>query len=194
MQRPRVYFVPVFVLSCALLGAQQNGRFADLKSQGIGLFQGGKYSEAAGKLEAIWEEDQSDAKVAEYLAMAYLYGEHDAAKAQPVMEKAIANGGQASFLVFHSHERLAALHGDIINQYCAGKISVSPGKLVFISDSGEHSVTIDPAELKEFTVTGGAPGRISIKAAGKSYTFMAKTHSRAEAVLLATITQQNFTR
>src|SRR5437879_2654174 len=90
-------------LACALpwpvdIRAQQNGRFATLKAQAFDLFQRGRYAEVVGKLEEILEQDQTDPKVAQYLAMGYLYGEHSPAKARPVMEKAISLGAPAIFL------------------------------------------------------------------------------------------------
>ncbi|MFL6414871.1 MAG: hypothetical protein ACJ74Y_04275 [Bryobacteraceae bacterium] len=191
----RLCFVVQLALYAALpaLG-QQNGRFSELKNQGFGLFQRGKYLELAGKMEEIWEQDHSDPKVAEYLAIGYVYGEHNPAKAKPLMEQAIAGGGQATFLVSHSHEHLAALQGDPMNQFCTGRISVSPGKLVFVSDSGEHSVSLTPAELKDFRVGSGAPGRIHIKSGGKSYVFQVKSQTRDEAVLLRRIAEENLKR
>jgi hypothetical protein len=174
--------------------AQQNGRFSELKNQGFELFQQGKYAEVAGKMEEIWEQDQSDPKVAEYLALGYLYGEHNPAKAKPIMERAIVDGGQATFLVSHSHERLSALQGDTMNQFCTGRMSVLPGKLVFVSDSGEHSAGITAADLKDFRVLAGAPGRIHIKSAGKSYVFRVKSQTRDEAVLLGRIAEENLKR
>ena len=177
--------------SCLPMRAQQNGRFADLKEQAFNLFQKGRYAEVAGKMEEIWEQDQSDPKVAEYLAMGYLYGEHDADKARPLMDQAIAKGGQATFLVAHSHERLSVLQGDTMNQFCNGRISISPGKLVFVSDSGEHSATITSTDLRDFSVLSGPSGRIRIKAAGKSYVFRVKTQTREEAILLGHVAQEN---
>jgi hypothetical protein len=175
--------------SRAFAAEQRNGRFADLKAQAFDDFDKGKYAEVAGKLEGIWEEDQSDPKVAEYLAMGYLYGERDTSKASPLFDKAIALGGQATFLVIHSHERLGVLRSEIITEFCSGKMSISPGKLTFISDSGEHTMTVSPDSLKDFSVLGGAPGRIHIKTGEKSYTFRVKTQSRSEANLLGRVAE-----
>ena len=179
------------VCLCGLLSGQQNGRFADLKAQAFDAFEKGKYAEVAGKLEEVWEEDQSDPKVAEYLAIGYLYGERNLTKAQPLMEKAIILRGQATFLVIHSHERREFLQGNVITDFCPGKMSISPGKLAFVADSGDHSIAILPADLKVFSVPNGAPGRIHIKAAGKNYTFRVKTQTRSEAQLLEHIAEQN---
>jgi hypothetical protein len=172
------------------LSAQANGRFATLKAQAFDAFQKAKYAEVAGKLEEVWEQDQTDAKVAEYLAMGYLYGEHNAAKAHPLMQTAISLGGQATFLVHHSHEHGNLLSGGTMNQFCTGRISITPGKLSFVSDSGEHSATITPADLKDFRLLGNIPGRVSIKAGGKNYTFSVKSETRDEAVLLEQMSEQ----
>ena len=170
--------------------AQQNGRFAVLKNQAFDLFTRGKYAEMAGKLEEVWEQDQSDAKVAEYLGMGYLYGERSASKARTVMMAAIALGGQATFLVQHSHEHLGVLNGSTMNQYCTGRISITPGKLNFIADSGEHSLLVTPDELKDFRVLS-LTGRITVKAGKQSYTFRVKSQTRDEAVLLEQLAEHN---
>jgi len=183
-------FAIVFLAAATSLPSQANGRFATLKAQAFDAFQRGKYAEVAGKLEEVWEQDQSDPKVAEYLAMGYLYGEHDTAKARPVMQKAIELGGQATFLVHHSHEHGSLLSGSTMNQFCTGRIAITPGKLSFISDSGEHSATIAPADLKDFRVLGSIPGRILIKAGGKNFTFSVRSETRDEAVLLEQIAEQ----
>jgi hypothetical protein len=107
------------------------------------------------------------------------------------VEKAIALGGQATFLANHSHERMGLLRGDTITDFCPGKMSISRGKLAFVADPSEHSITILPADLEEFSIPKGAPGRIHIKAAGKSYTFRVKTQTRSEASLLGHIAEQN---
>jgi hypothetical protein len=186
-------WVGVFLLA-ALATAQQDGRFAELKARGFEAFEKGKYPETAGRLEEIWEQDQSDAKVAEYLAMGYLYGEHSLSKAEPLMEKALALGGQASFLVIHSHERMGMLNSDLITDFCAGRISVSPGKLIFVADSGEHTMTVVPADLKSFSILSGAPGRIRIKTADKNCVFRVKTQTRGEAMLLGRLAEQSLKR
>lgn len=177
---------------CVFLNGQANGRFADLKAQAFQAFDRGDFSGVAGKLEEVWEADPTDAKVAEYLAMGYLYGEKDPAKAEPLMQKAIDLGGQATFLAIHSHERLGLLQGgDVITQFCSGRLSVRPGKLVYVSETGEHNVTFTKAELRDFTVMSGAPGRIRIKAAGKTYVFRVKSETHKEAALLGRIAEQN---
>lgn len=171
--------------------AQENGRFATLRLQAMAAFDRGQFDQVAGKLEEIWEQDHSDPKVAEYLAMGYLYGEHNVDKARPVMEEAIARGGQATFLIQHSHEKMAFLQGDPMNNYCSGKMSISPGTIVFISEQADHSAKIRPLELKEFKVLGGVPGRIEIKAGNQKWTFRVRSGTMSEANLLEEIAEQN---
>ena len=184
-------FTGVVVVFSAIAFAQQNGRFASLKSQAFEFFDRGQYEQVAGKLEEVWEQDQSDPKVAEYLGIGYLYGEHDLAKAKPVMLAAIERGGQATFLVQHSHEKNSFLTGGTIDNYCDGKMSVSPGKVAFVAQSGPHSVSFAPGDIREFKALGGAPGRVQIKASGKTWTFRVKTEKNDEAEFLEQVVTQN---
>lgn len=186
----RFALIYLFVLGLAAT-AQQNGRFASLKSQAFDYFDRGQYDKVAGKLEEIWEQDHTDLKVGEYLAMGYLYGERDLSRAEPVMKEVVQKGGQATFLVQHSHEKLGILNGDTINNYCSGKMSIVPGKMSFVANDGAHSVAFSSGDLKTFRVLGGSPGRVEIKAAGKTYTFRVKSETRAEAVFLGEMVQQN---
>ena len=186
----RTRFLATLLFAVAAFG-QQNGRFATLKSQAFEYFDRGQYDKVAGKLEEIWEQDRSDPKVGEYLAIGYLYGEHDLAKAEPVMKEVLAKGGQATFLVQHSHERLGILNGDTINNYCSGKISIVPRKMSFIANDGVDSADFSPEEMKNLHILGGAPGRLEIKAGRKNYTFRVKSETRAEADFLLEIVQQN---
>jgi hypothetical protein len=180
------------LLATALLSlAQQNGRFATLKSQAFDYFDRGQYDKVAGKLEEIWEQDHSDLKVGEYLAMGYLYGEKDLAKAQPVMKEVLAKGGQATFLVQHSHEKLGLLSGDTMNNYCSGKMSITPGKVSFVADDGKHSTDFSAAALRTLRLQGSGPGRFEIKSEGRNYTFRVRSETHAEAALLQDLVQQN---
>jgi hypothetical protein len=182
----------VLLILSGLGNGQQNGRFASLKSQAFTAFDRGQYAQVAGKLEEIWEQDHSDPKVAEYLAIGYLYGEHNVEKAKPLMNAALEAGGQATFLVQHSHEKAhIPLTGDHVANYCTGKMSIRPGKLIFTADSGEDSVTFDPEDLKQFQVLGGEPGRFQIKVDKKSYIFRVKSEKRDEVVVLQEFVVQN---
>src|SRR5258707_959430 len=82
MSRGAFTFVglPSFVaLSCLLTGgsslAQNTGRFEEGKRLGLQYIAGAKFDRAAGKFEEIWDQDQTDPLVAEYLAIAYLNGD-----------------------------------------------------------------------------------------------------------------------
>lgn len=188
---PLAVAIPLF---CAMAAAQQNGRFAALKSQAFELFDRGQYDKVAGKLEEIWEQDHSDLKVGEYLAIGYLYGERSLSKARPIMKEVIEKGGQATFLVQHSHEKLGILNGDTLNNYCSGRMSLSPGRMSFVPADGDHSLTFTAADLKEIRVLGGSPGRIEIKAGGKTYTFRVKSETHDEAVFMDELARQSLKR
>jgi len=180
------------LIFAVFLFSQQNGRFASLKSQAFDLFDRGRYSEVAGRLEEVWEQDHSDARVAEYLAMGYLYGEKDVKKAKALMQESLKAGGLATFLVQHSHERgLGLLGSDVMNNYCSGRISVAPGKMSFIADSGDHSATFAAADLKEFRLPGNKPGRAEIKSGAKAFIFRVKSDTHAEAALFEDLVNQN---
>jgi len=189
MARKHLTFL-ILLTACAAF-AQQNGRFATLKSQAFDYFDRGQYDKVAGKLEEIWEQDHSDLKVGEYLAMGYIYGDKDLAKAQPIMKEVLAKGGQATFLIQHSHEKLGFLNGDTLNNYCSGKMSIVPGKVSFIADDGMHSATFTGAALKTLRLQGSGPGRLEIKSEGKNYTFRVKSETHAEAAFLLELVQQN---
>lgn len=176
------------------IAAGQNGRFAVLKSQALSLFGQSRYAEAGGKLEEIWEQDQSDLQVDQYLAMSYLYGEHDARKAAPVLEKVQALGGPEIFLIEHSHEKLSMINGGTMNQYCTGRFLISPGKMEFIPDSSDHAVLFTPSDLKEFKLSKVGNGRIDIKGAGKAYHFRVKSETHDEAALLQHFAEANLKR
>jgi hypothetical protein len=182
--------VAVSFLCCALY-AQQNGRFAALKSQAFELFDRGRFDQVAGKLEEVWEQDRSDSKVAEYLAMGYLYGEHSVPKARAVMKEGLDSGGQATFLIHHSHEKMTILNGDTINNYCSGRMSIVPGKIVFTADTGEHSTTFTAGDLKDFRILGGSPGRLQIKTNAKVFVFRVKSETHEEAALLEDFAEQS---
>src|SRR5205814_9347282 len=104
---------------------------------------------SAARLEEVWEQDQSDAAVAEGLAIAYLnggdrkYRQGLETKAQHLLQETIRLGGMATFIVQHSHGKFAVFQGKSINDYCSGKLSIQPGRVVFIAQprkgAQEHS-------------------------------------------------------
>jgi hypothetical protein len=177
------------LLFCFAAFGEQNGRFAVLKEQGFVLFERGQYKEMAGKLEEVWENDQSDPKVAEYLAMGYLYGEKSASKAEPVMLIALDKGGQATFLMQHSHERALTSSG-VMNNYCSGKMIVHKGKLSFVADKGEHSFEFSASEASGLKPLGGSPGRFQFQQERKNVVFRVKTETRDEVDLFGRVLKQ----
>jgi hypothetical protein len=170
--------------------AGQNGRYAILKEQAFLSFERGQYDQVAGKLEEIWEQDKSDPKVAEYLAMGYLYGEKSVTKAEPVMLAAFDKGGQATFLMLHSHEK--AFTNGVINNFCTGKMIVHKGKLSFVGDSGGHSFDFTASQAADVKLLGGSsPGRLQFQQGPKTKViFRVKTTTKDEADLFDRVLQQ----
>jgi len=168
--------------------AQNSGRFAAMTSTGIALVDQGRFREAANLLEEVWENDQSDPAVAENLAMAWLYGDHDAAKAQQLMETAIAAGGRASFLMQHAHEKVTAISMEA-NDYCPGRLSIYSDRMAFVSrTTPEHSFTVRRGELKEIKRNkwfGSAENVYHIRTADKrTYNLRPRTWSEEETKLV----------
>jgi Tetratricopeptide repeat len=143
-----IYRLSALAVVGAVLCAQNTGRFAAMTAKGIDEVDKGRFNEAINLLEEVWEQDQSDPAVAENLAMAYLYADRNAAKAQTLMEAAIAKGGRASFLMQHAHEKGSVIAGEV-SDYCAGRLSVSPDELVFTASRPEHSFSIRAGQFKE---------------------------------------------
>jgi len=140
--------------------AQSGGRFEQQKRQGLEYVRSGQFDKAAVKLEEVWEQQRPpDPLVAEHLAIAYLNGDDRKQqkgleeRALELMEKAIASGGQASFLVNHSHERVGLVQGSNWTKFCRGRLSIRAGQLSFLSEAGdrpgEDSFDTDAAGLKE---------------------------------------------
>ena len=166
--------------------AQSGGSFEQQKRQGLDYLRNGQFDKAAARLEEVWEQQQPpDAMVAEHLAIAYLNGDERkqqrnlAERALELMEKAIAGGGQATFLVNHSHERIGLVQGSNWTKFCRGRLSIRPGQLSFVSEAGERagedSFDTDAAGLKEIQRnTQSDRGVFQIKAAdtgGKQRTY-----------------------
>src|SRR6266508_418780 len=67
-----------YALSCHLLFAggmvlaQSGGRFEEAKRMALAYINSEQFDKAAGRLEEVWEQDQSDLTVGENLALAYL--------------------------------------------------------------------------------------------------------------------------
>lgn len=168
---------------------------------GLQYVRNAQFDKAAAKLEEVWEQQQPpDPAVAEHLAIAYLNGEDRrnrkelAARAYEIMEKAVAAGGQATFLVNHSHERLGIIQGDNWTKYCRGRFSIRPGRVVFLSEAGdrpgEDSFDIEAGairEIKENSRSSRGVFQVTIAdSAGKkqTYNFAPRSFSQGDAETL----------
>jgi len=180
----RILALSVFALATF---AQNTGRFAELSSKGIAYLDQGRFNEALNAFEEIWEQDQSDASVAENLAMAYLYADRDLGKARMLDERAIQAGGKASFLVQHPHEKIGFVSGDMVD-FCGGRLSISRERLVFTSKDQSHSFTVEKGQLKEIKanhVYGSKRGMYHIRTADKkTYNFRPRSWSEEEQQLI----------
>ncbi len=176
-----------FFAICACISAQNTGRFAALTSKGIELIDKGRYNEAINALEEVWELDQSDPAVAENLGLAYLYADRDSAKAQGLMETAIAGGGRASFVMQHAHEKVTAISMDT-NDFCVGRLSIYKDRMTFKASNPDHSFTIQAGEFKEIKQNkwfGSGEGVYHIRTLGKrTYNLRPKTWSDRETKLV----------
>jgi hypothetical protein len=166
---------------------QNTGRLSALTAKGIADLDQGRYNNALNALEEVWEQDQSDPAVAENLAMAYLYADHDFDKAKALAERSIQAGGKASFLVQHPHDKLGLISGDVAD-YCSGRLSISKERLVFVSKEEDHSFTVEKGQLREIKanrVYGSGHGTYHIRTADKkNYNFRPRTWSDQEQDLI----------
>jgi tetratricopeptide (TPR) repeat protein len=180
----RILALSVFVLT---ISAQNNGRYAELSAKGIAYLDQGRFNEALNAFEEIWEQDQTDPTIAENLAMAYLYADHDLNKARALSERAIQAGGKASFLVQHPHEKVGFLSGDMVD-FCTGRLSISRDRLVFTAKDQQHSFAVEKGQIKEIKanhVYGSKRGLYHIQTADKkTYNFRPKTWSEEEQQLI----------
>jgi hypothetical protein len=176
----------VLVLVLPVL-AQNTGRLFELTAKGIAEIDQGRFNEALNALEEVWEQDQSNPVVAENLAMAYLYADHDLEKAKALAERSIQAGGKASFLVQHPHEKLGFVSGDMAD-YCSGRLSISRDRLVFVSKLEDHSFVVEKGQLKEIKanrVYGTDRGMYHIRTADKkNYNFRPRSWSEQEQELI----------
>ena len=153
------FLLGAYLLPAASADAQNMGRFDAQVRSGLDYLRMGKYDRAAAELEPVWEAGGNSPLVAENLAISYLNGEERRyqpereTKAFEMMTAAITKGGKATFLVAHSHERMTFLQGNRMTKFCAGRLSISPGRLVYVSESGdrpgEHSFDVKAEEIKE---------------------------------------------
>jgi len=174
--------VPVLfaLLQVTLAPAQTNGRYEEAKRMGMAFIQSEQFDRASGRLEEVWEQDQSDPNVGEFLALAYLNTEDR--RALPKLEKQayaiirglVTSGARVTFLVQHSHEKLGWLQGRELNQYCSGRLSLAGGHVVFVSDKG------DKASQHSFDRDAGKIKSISLQPAGSQHSSFAPAFPAAE--------------
>jgi hypothetical protein len=168
---------------------------------GMNYIQSEQYDKAAGRLEEVWEQDQSDPAVGEYLALAYLNTEDrpslpaNQVQAFAIIHKLAADGSQVSFAVLHSHEKMGWLQGREFNQYCRGRLSLRPKRLIFVAEKGEkptqHSFDIDIAELKSVALNqNDRRGTFELKLKGATYYMGTREQNRDEASLIVDLIRQ----
>jgi len=170
------------------------GKFAELKTKGVALLEKGRYNEAINSLEEVWEHDQSDPVVAEYLAMGHLYSDQDAQGYLRFAEVSLKLGGAASFLVQHPHEKVPLLSGDLAD-YCNGRLSIYSDRLVFTSNgNSQHSFTIPRGSLKEIKENrayGSKRGMYHVRTSDKkNYNFRPRSSSEEERRLILSLTEK----
>ncbi|HLK63079.1 MAG TPA: hypothetical protein VKU19_06545 [Bryobacteraceae bacterium] len=194
-----------FILSLIALSlpalAQNGGRFEEAKRMAVSYLDSNQYDRAAGKLEEVWEQDQTDPAVAEYLGIAYLNGDdrrYNAAiegKAQKALEQAIKLGGKATFLVRHPHGGIIGrVSGGDALDYCAGKLSISPGRVVFVmkalKGAEDHSFELKTSDILKIN-TPNAEGKFTIKTKPKNYPFQPQTKNKADSDLLLSLIREH---
>ena len=189
------------VIVSSLSFGQSAGRYEEAKRLGFAYVQSEQFDRAVAHLEEIWENDKSDPVVGEHLAMAY-FNSTDKKKDVPVMEKdAIAlveklnaAGHRVSFMVQHSHEKLAWLQGRELNQYCRGRVSIYPGRVVYIANTGEKAAqhSFDVTGIREISLNeDDRRGTFVLKTAGSSYFFAIRNRNRNEARLLVDLAKRS---
>lgn len=189
----------------ALAFAQSGGRLEDTKKSALAYLDSNQYDRAAAKFEEVWSQDQSDPSVAENLAIAYMNGQDRELrpelvdKAQEMMEAALKQGGAASFLVQHSHEKLGWLKGKVITDYCSGRLSISNGKLVYVAQARmgikAHSFDITTNDIK-VVIGPDSLGSFTIKTQDKkdnNYVMIPKSRVPADGGVIVTLLNRNLT-
>ena len=191
MQRSALTIVLIAFLSTA----QTQSRRLELLHKGIALLEQGQYNDAVNLLEEAWEASQSDASVAEHLAMGYLYADKETSKAGPLAERAIALGGRASFLMDHPHKKLKILNGDTA-AYCKGRLAITPTRITFVADDRQHSFQVEPnnfKELKANRILGVERGTYSIRTRDKrKFELRPRSGTLAERDLIQSLVGKHF--
>jgi hypothetical protein len=180
---------------------QGGGRFEEAKRMGMSYIQGEQFDRASGRLEEVWEQDQSDPTVGEFLAVAYLNTEDRRMLAKmegvafAIIDKLVASGSRVTFLVQHSHEKLGWLQGRELNQYCRGRLSIENNRIVYVSEKGErksqHSFDIGASELKAISLNADDQrGTFQLKFAAGNYFIATRNRNRNEARRIVDLVHQ----
>jgi hypothetical protein len=187
------------VLSILVLAAccfAQGGRFAETKRLAFVNLESGNYNRASALFEEVWENEQPEAVVAESLAIAYLNCEERryqplfADKAADLMDQAIRLGGQASFLVHHSKEKLTWLQGRQFNDYCSGRLSLRSDRLVYITEkcymhkSDPFDVAFDQIKKMSYRGKGKYGAFVIVLRSGNQYVMAPRTKLRDDTEML----------
>jgi hypothetical protein len=168
---------------------------------GMNYIQSEQYDKAAGRLEEVWEQDQSDPTIGEYLAIAYLNTEDhfsladNQAKAFAIIHKLVSQGSEVSFAVLHSHEKMGWIQGREFNQYCRGRLAIRPKRLIYVAEKGEkatqHSFDVDIAEVKSVSLhQSDRRGTFELKLKATTYNMATREQNRDEASLIVDLIRQ----
>jgi hypothetical protein len=196
----------LFATVCAIFAGsradgQGGGRFEEAKRMGMSYIQSEQFDKAAGRLEEVWEQDQSDPTVGEFLAVAYLNSEDRRMlpkvekQAFAIIEKLVASGARVTFMVQHSHEKLGWLQGRELNQYCRGQLSIANHRLTYVSDKGEkklrHSFDTAETAFKEISLNrDDRRGTLQLKLENGNYFIATRNRNRDEAALIVDLARQ----
>lgn len=199
----RVYKTCALIVHLLLMGivllAQSNGRFEEAKRMALAYIRSEQFDKAAGRLEEIWEQDQSDPTVGEDLALAYLNTEDKNSlpalqkKAFAIIEELTTKDARVSFIVHHSHEKLAWLQGREWNQFCSGRFSITRNGLAYLADKGKdaekHSfeVSLDKIKASAIELSEGGVGVFHLKTSEGGYVMSVRNRNREEAKFLVAL-------
>jgi len=195
--------VKIFSFTCALsfpvfiLLAQNSGRFEESKRMALAYIDSEQFDKAAGRLEEVWEQDRSDTRVGESLALAYLNSEDRYSRADlqkqafTIIDSLVSRHERVSFLVHHSHEKLAWLQGREWHQYCSGRLSITQNGLAYLATKGKdaerHSFesVFDKMNANAIELdTEDGRGVFHLKTPKGGYVMAVRTQNRAEATFL----------
>lgn len=179
----RVAFLLISVLGFAQSPAE---RLDGLVAAGLRATREARYAEAINALEEAVDRGRRTPVVLENLAIAHLYGERNLAKARELMKASLAAGGQATFVVRHSHQRSILVGG--LEDGCAGRLSLSPSRLTYQGQEDKHSFSVSWDELvtvKKSRLEIGKKGRFTLRLRQQgNYEFTSGTWMPEEAQLL----------